>query len=151
MKSTSSRLWKCPRCGARLVSRNLSHACGEHSVARFLAGHGSAERRLFERFERMIARCGPYRRAPARTRVAFMAQVRFASVNRIGAGAIDVHFVLPRALTSPRFRRVEHLGKVHVHHLRLSKPGDFDAELQTWLAQSYREYGCRERLQLAKP
>jgi hypothetical protein len=129
-----------------LISRNLSHACGDHSVAKFLAGRGPRARSLFERFERAIARCGPYRRAPAKTRVAFMAEVRFASVNKISDDAIDVHFVLPRALESPRFRRVEHLGALHVHHLRLAAPGDFDGELRRWLAQSYREYGCREWL-----
>jgi hypothetical protein len=44
------------------------------------------------------------------------------------------------------FRRVEHLGKVHVHHLRLVSPRDFDREVQGWLLQSYREYGCRRWL-----
>lgn len=141
-----SARWACPRCGARLVSRNLSHACGDYTVAGFLAGKGKPARALFERFERMIARCGPYSRAPAKTRVAFMADVRFASVNRVTEAAIDVHFVLPRVVASPRFRWVEHLGKVHVHHLRLSEPADFDRELQRWLRQSYEEYGRREWL-----
>jgi hypothetical protein len=60
--------------------------------------------------------------------------------------AIDVHFVLPRVVASRRIRRVEHLGKVHVHHLRLAEPRDFDREVQSWLVQSYREYGRREWL-----
>src|SRR5262245_46246637 len=29
------------------------------------------------------------------------------------------HFVLPRSIDSPRFRKIEHLGKLHVHHVRL--------------------------------
>jgi hypothetical protein len=139
-------LWKCPRCGARLVSRNLSHSCGPHSVENFLAGASSTGRSRFERFVRVVAKCGPYETMPARTRVAFMAQVRFASVNRVTDEWMDVHFVLPRRLESPRFRRVERLGKLYVHHLRLTGARDFDRELERWLRASYREYGERRWL-----
>src|SRR5262244_3237475 len=111
-------LWKCPKCGVSLVVRNLSHACGDYSVAKFLKGKSEPGRALFAKFEALIARCGPYEVAPAKTRVAFLARVRFASVNRVGKDAIDVHFVLPRALASRRFRRVEKVGNVWVHHLR---------------------------------
>jgi hypothetical protein len=54
-----------------------------------------------------------------------------------------VHFVLPRAIDGLRFRRVEHLGKLHVHHLRLRERLDCDRELARWLRQSYRECGQR--------
>jgi len=142
-------LWKCPKCGARLVSRNLSHSCGPHSVEAFLAGAGPGGRSVFLRFVRAVGTCGPYETMPAKTRVAFMAQVRFASVNRVTDQWIDVHFVLPRQIRSPRFRRVERLGKLFVHHLRLASAGDFDPELEQWLQASYREYG--ERRWLRKP
>jgi hypothetical protein len=132
----------------KLVARNLSHACGDWSIERFLAGKSQTGRDLFARFQKMIAACGPYHIAPAKTRVAFLARVRFASVNRIGEDSIDVHFVLPRKLKSARFRRVEDLGKLHVHHLRLVGPDDLDAELAAWLAAAYSEYG--ERTWLAR-
>jgi hypothetical protein len=134
-------VWTCPKCGARHVTPNAWHSCGDHSVEEFLAGR---DRALFDQFERLVARCGPYSLAPAKTRVAFMAQVRFASVNRVGEDFIDVHFVLPRKLASERFRRIEKLGKLYVHHLRLSARADFDRELQSWLRESYRSYGLRE-------
>jgi hypothetical protein len=136
-------LWTCPRCGAKLISRNLWHACGDHSVEAFLAGKGERGRELFARFAAMIAACGRFEVAPAKTRVAFMAKVRFASVNRVGDDHIDVHLVLPRAIESPRFRKVERIGKVHVHHLRLRDARDLDGELAGWLRQSYEEYGQR--------
>ena len=125
------------------MSRNLSHACGDFSVEQFLAGATERGRDLFARFVALVAKCGPYDVAPAKTRVAFLARVRFASVNRVGKDSIDVHFVLPRALRSARFRRVEKLGKLHVHHLRLACREDFDAELQAWLRDAYVEYGER--------
>jgi hypothetical protein len=135
--------WECPRCGAKLVARSLSHACGPYSIEKFLEGKSEIGRDLFRRFVTLIEKCGPYDVAPAKTRVAFMAAVRFASVNRVGNNFIDVHFVLPRAIDGRRFRRVEHLGKLHVHHLRLRERLDCDRELARWLRQSYREYGQR--------
>jgi hypothetical protein len=123
--------------------RNGVHACGDHSVEKFLEGATAHAQDLFARFVALIARCGPYETAPAKTRVAFMTKVRFASVNRLAEGHVDVHFVLPRAIESQRFRKVERVDNVFVHHLRLSEAKDFDRELATWLAQSYSEYGSR--------
>jgi hypothetical protein len=145
----ANKHWQCPRCGAKLIARNLSHACGAYSVETFLSGKSDTGRDLFARFVTLIAECGAHEVAPAKTRVAFMAKVRFASVNRVGRDSIDAHFVLPRALESSRFRRVEHLGKLYVHHLRLRVPEDFDRELAGWLRQSYREYGQRAWLESA--
>jgi len=142
-QASTPALWKCPRCGAKLISKNLSHSCGAFSVEKFLEGKTEVGRDLFERFAAMIAQCGPYEVAPAKTRVAFMGKVRFASVNRVGHDHIDVHFVLPRHLDSPRLRRVEHLGRLHVHHLRIRDGREFDRELSNWLRCSYLEYGQR--------
>jgi uncharacterized C2H2 Zn-finger protein len=147
---TGESLWQCPRCGARLLRKNLSHSCGDHSVEKFLRGKSERGRRLFAAFAAMVARCGPHHIAPAKTRVAFLALVRFASVNRVGDDNIDVHLVLPRRLLSPRFRKVEHLSNVYVHHLRLGGDAELDAELQSWLDASYREYGEREWLRPAR-
>ncbi len=57
-----------------------------------------------------------------KTRIAFMAQMRFASVNRASEEAIDVH-------------------------LRLARADDFDRELLAWLRASYEEYGTRQWLE----
>jgi hypothetical protein len=139
-------MWVCPKCGVKLVAKNLSHACGDYSIEKFLEGKTEQGRKLFELFVKQIAACGPYSVAPAKTRVAFMTKVRFASVNRIGKDAIDVHFVLAHKLKSKRFKRVEQLGKLYVHHLRLTNEADFDDELAAWIRLSYQEYGEREWL-----
>jgi hypothetical protein len=46
---------------------------------------GTRGRRVYNRFERLIANCGDYHVAPAKTRIAFLARVRFASVTRVTA------------------------------------------------------------------
>lgn len=105
-------------------------------MEKFLSGKGPRAQELFDSFARLIATCGPYDVAPAKTRVAFMASVRFASVNRVSAIGIDAHFILHRPLASPRFRRVERLGKLYVHHLRFTDPSQMDDEVRRWLCQS---------------
>jgi hypothetical protein len=115
-------------------------------VERFLAGHSAEERALYRRFVARVAAAGPYQVAPAKTRIAFLSQVRFASVNRLGPRGLDVHLVLPRRLPGPRFRRVERLGKLFVHHLRFTALEEIDAEVAAWLAASRAEYGERRWL-----
>jgi hypothetical protein len=139
-------MWRCPRCGVGLVSRNLSHACGDHTVDAFLARATPHARALYEGFVALIAACGPYELAPAKTRVAFLAEVRFASVNRVAPDAIDIHFVLPRAVDHAGIRRREQLGKLYVHHVRIAEARALDRPLAGWLRASYREYGQRRWL-----
>jgi len=137
-------MWRCPKCRVKGVAKNFSHACGDFSVKKFLEGKSATGEKLFRAFERAIAECGPYEVAPAKTRVAFLSQVRFASVNGVRDGALDVHLVLPRRLESARFRRVEKVGPLYVHHLRVTR---VDNQLKSWLRAAYREYGEREWLQ----
>lgn len=66
--------------------------------------------------------------------------------NRLGEDSIDVHLVLPRLIESDRFRRIERLGKLDVHHARLSSRRDLDAEFKRWMKASYVEYGTRQWL-----
>ena len=56
-------LWTSPRCGAKLITRNLSHSCGLATVAEWKARMGPRARQLFDRFECLIAQCGPYHTA----------------------------------------------------------------------------------------
>lgn len=130
-------LWSCPECGAKLASKNLSHSCGDWSVERFLSGKGEGARALFARFEGLVARCGPFERAPAKTRVAYMVRMRFAAVNGLSDGGLRAHVCLPRRLESPRISRVETVGKIHVHHFRVARPEELDDEVLGWLRESY--------------
>jgi len=81
------------------------HACGDYSVEGFLEGKGDRARELFDGFERLIAACGPYEVAPAKTRVAFMARVRFAGVNAISDRGMTIAFGLPRSLRQERLSK----------------------------------------------
>jgi hypothetical protein len=62
----TTKLWECPRCGAKLVAKNLSHACGPYSIEKFLDSKSEIGRDLFRRFVTLIEKCGPFEVAPAR-------------------------------------------------------------------------------------
>jgi Domain of unknown function (DUF5655) len=123
------------------------HACGDYSVEGFMAGKGRHARELFEGFESLIARCGPYEVSPAKTRVAFMGRVRFASVNSLSDRGMNIHFGLPRGIEHSRIRKVEPVGPSwFVHHMRITSTEELDDELLAWLQESYRQMGMQERL-----
>ena len=140
-------LWTCPKCGAKLVTRNLWHSCGQATLAEWKGGMGPKARCLYDRFERMIAACGEYHVAPAKTRIAFMGRVRFAGITSLSENGMTCAFALPRPLASPRFVRVkEEVPGWWSHRLRVTEPSQLDEQVQRWLRESYRLMGMRERL-----
>lgn len=52
-------LWTCLKCEAKLITRNLWHACGPHMVESFLEGKSPSGRALYRRFEELVQKCGP--------------------------------------------------------------------------------------------
>ncbi len=140
-------LWTCPACGAKLVSKNLWHSCGRATLQDWTARMGPRARVLYDRFERAIAACGPYHVAPAKTRIAFLARVRFAGITSLSERGMTCSFALPHALRSRRFAKVEEVAPAWwVHRLRVTDPDELDAEVQAWLRESYRLTGLQERL-----
>ncbi|HET7928753.1 MAG TPA: DUF5655 domain-containing protein [Actinomycetota bacterium] len=114
---------------------------------RIPGGQGDRARELFEGFERLIAACGPYEVAPAKTRVAFMGRVRFAGVHAISDRGMTIAFGLPRAMRHPRVRKIEDFGAGwYGHWVRISSPEELDDELLGWLRESYHQMGMQERL-----
>jgi hypothetical protein len=140
-------LWRCPRCGARFVTRNLPHSCGRATVADWTRRMGPRARALYRGFEAMIAACGPYSIAPARTRIAFLARVRFAGITAASETGITIAFALPRPLRSRRFANVAEVAPGWwVHRLRITNADQLDGQLQRWLCRSYHLMGMQERL-----
>jgi hypothetical protein len=112
---------------------------------------GPRARRLYRRFEQLIARCGPYHVSPARTRIAFLGRVRFAGITRLTEEGMTCSFALPYRLRAGRFAQVaEVVPGWWVHTLRVVEPAQLDAQVQTWLRRSYRLMGMQERLK-ARP
>jgi hypothetical protein len=140
-------LWHCPRCGVGLLTKNLWHSCGRATVEDWRRRMGPRARALYDRLEAMIAACGPYERAPASTRIAFLGRVRFAGVTAASEAGITINFALPEPVRAARFARVyEVVPGWWVHRLRITDPDQLDAQLQRWLKRSYDLMGMQGRL-----
>ena len=140
-------LWTCPECGAKLLTKNLWHSCGEATLEDWKARMGPKARALYDRFEEMIAACGPYHIGPAKTRIAFLGKVRFAGIQSLSERGMTCTFAMPEALESGRFARVWEVAPGWWgHRLRVTDPEQLDDEVQGWLHESYRLMGMRERL-----
>ena len=122
----------------------------EESVAFLRAGDGRRleeaddpkVRDLYDRFESMIANCGEYYAAPAKTRIAFMGRIRFAGVTRIADDGMACNFALARPLASKRFVKVEEIVPGWwVHRMWITDRQQLDAQVQRWIARSYRTMG----------
>lgn len=135
----------------RAVGGSSAGTCGTHAgttrSSRSSHRRGSGARELFEGFERLIATCGEYEVAPAKTRVAFMGRVRFAGVNAISDRGMTISFALPKPMHHVRIRKVEQVAPGwYGHWMRITSPEQLDDELLAWLRESYHQMGMQERL-----
>ena len=140
-------MWTCPKCGAKFVNMNQWHSCGRATVEEWLEGLGPRGIALYCRFEGLIRACGEFHVAPAKTRIAFLGQVRFAGITKLDDDAMVCTFALPHGIDSPRFARVEEVVPGwFVHTLVVTAPEELDEEVQGWIRESHRLMGMRERL-----
>jgi len=130
-------VWTCPRCDARFVQKNSSHSCVRRSLEDFLDDKPARAVKLFERLVAEVRRIGPVTLHPVKTRVALMVEVRFAAVNRFYDDYIDGHLWLKRRPPSPKFRKIDELGKDFVCHFRAADASFFDEEFRAYLRESY--------------
>lgn len=107
MKKVPSPLWTCPKCGARLISKNLWHSCGYATLDDWYARMSPRARELYDRFAQMIAECGEYHVSPAKTRIAFLGRVRFAGITNLSDKGMTCAFAMPYPLRSRRFIKVQ--------------------------------------------
>jgi uncharacterized protein DUF5655 len=123
------------------------HSCGYATVDDWLARMGPRARQLYDRFEDLIAACGPYHVSPAKTRISFLGRVRFAGITRLSEQGMTCAFAMPFPLRSRRFIKVEEVVPGWwSHRLRITDPAQLDEQMQSWLRESYRLMGLQGRL-----
>jgi hypothetical protein len=131
-------LWKCPRCGHRFVTRNLSHSCVRVHLADHFRGKPAERRRTWNRWVATARACGPVTAYAQKTRIVIQARVRFAGAV-VRTSYLDAGLWLRRRADHPRLRRIEDFGALGcVHHFRLESPDDIDAELVALMREAYR-------------
>jgi len=133
----SRPLWRCPRCGARLVTRNMWHSCGRFTLDPLFRRSEPHVLRLFKSLERMVRQCGPVTMIPQKTRVVFMVRVRFAAAYPRKASLL-VGLGLPRLVKSPRIRKAEVYARHFIGHMvEIRSAGDLDDVFRGWLREAY--------------
>jgi Domain of unknown function (DUF5655) len=143
MEPAGADLWICPRCGARLVSRNLWHSCGSYTLEDLFAGARPGVLDLAQRYVAMLHDLGDVQVLPQKTRLTCVARVRFAGLYPRKTG-FRATFALERWVDSPRIVKTEDYGPHgRIHHVDVRAADDLDDELRGWLEESYRTVGVR--------
>jgi hypothetical protein len=143
MESGGTDLWICPRCGARLVSRNMWHSCGSFTLEDLFAGARPGVLDLARRYVAMLHDLGDVQVLPQKTRLTCVARVRFAGLYPRKAG-FRASFALERWVDSARIVQTEDYGPHwRLHYVDVRTADDLDDELRGWLEESYRVVGTR--------
>jgi Domain of unknown function (DUF5655) len=141
-----AELWTCPRCGAKFVTPHMWHGCGAYSVDGFFEGKPPRLRELYGAWVALVREFGPFDQVPTKSRIAFMVRVRFAGVARLRRDALVCGFWLKREISSPRFTKVEHLGRSNwVYQFVLRDEAELDDEVRGWIREAY-EVGRQSHL-----
>jgi hypothetical protein len=122
-------LWFCPKCGARLVGRNLWRSCGQYTLDTLFATAAPGVLELAREYVAMPHLLGDVQVIAQKTRLVGVARVRFAGLSPRKHG-FQATFALHRWLDSPRIiRQVDHGPRWRGHHVRV-QPGP------TWMTSS---------------
>ena len=137
-------VWTCPRCGARLVTRNLWHSCGRFTLEALLARSDPSLITLAERFVDLVRTLGDVQVLPQKTRLVCVARVRFAGFTP-RKDHLVASFALHRWLDSPRVIRTHDYGpRWCAHFVAIRSADDLDDELREWLQESHDAVGMQQ-------
>ena len=139
-------VWTCPECGARLVSRNLWHSCGQLTLDALFAGAAPGVLELAREYVAMLRSLGDVQVLPQKTRLVCVARVRFAGLTPRKRGFL-ANFALHRWLDSSRIvKRVDYGPTWRMHHVMVRSRTDLDDELRGWLQEAHDVVGQQAHL-----
>ena len=135
--------WICPRCGARLATRNLSHSCVKVTLEELFSRSTPDALELARTYVAMLLALGDVQVIAQKTRLVAVARVRFAGLEPRRDGFI-ANFALHRWVDSPRIaKRVDYGETWRRHEVLVTTAADLDGELRSWLQESHDVAGMR--------
>lgn len=130
-------LWRCPKCGAKLVAKNMSHSCGRFTLERLFEKCDPIVYEIFLKFKGMIEAYGPAVMIPQKSRVVFMTRLRFANVVP-KKHCLICSLGLVKQHRHPTLIRVDHYSAHFIgHQFRICSPKELDEELSAMIPESY--------------
>jgi uncharacterized protein DUF5655 len=137
MARSQRPLWRCPECGHRFVTKNLSHSCGNYRLADHFTGTPPSVRQSFNRWVAVARKAGPVTVYAQKTRIVFQSRVRFAGAV-VKKTWLDAGIWVRRPVKHPRLVRTEYFGRLgYVHHFRIERPTDIDDALEKLIREAY--------------
>ncbi len=131
------KLWTCPRCRHRFVTKNLWHSCVRVPLRSHFRGAAAALFPTYRAWAALARACGPVTIYAQKTRIVFQARVRFAGAV-VRSGYLDAGLWLRRKAAHPKLRRVESFGSLgYGLHFRLATPADVDPALAALVREAY--------------
>ena len=139
-------LWVCPKCGARLVTRNMWHSCGQFTLETLFAKSRPGVIDLARNYVGMLQSLGDVQVIPQKTRLVCVARVRFAGLYPRKNGFL-AGFALHRWLHSPRIVKTNDYGpRWRGHYIDVRSEDDLNDELRTWLQEAHDTVGVQSDL-----
>jgi hypothetical protein len=136
----------CPRCGARLVTRNLWHSCGTYTLEGLFPRSDPAVVDLARQYVAMLYSLGDVQVIPQKTRLTCVARVRFAGLQP-RRDSFLASFALYRWLDSPGIvKTVDYGPRWRAHFVLVRAQSDLDDELGAWLQESHDIVGMQSDL-----
>jgi len=126
--------------------KNLWHSCGRFTIEALFASANPATLRLARKLIAVVTTLGDIQVIPQKTRLVFVARVRFAGlVPR--KDHIIVTFALQRRVKSARIERIIDYGqRWQAHQVRIRSATDIDDTMRAWLEESFRVVGLQRDL-----
>ena len=141
---TRRPVWTCPKCGARLISKNLWHSCGNFAIEDLFAGARPGGVELARKFVSLLQSLGDVQVIAQKTRLVCVARVRFAGLYPRKTG-FRAGFALRRWLRHPRIVKTADYGpRWRGHFVDIRSERDLDKELRAWLQESHDTVGVQD-------
>lgn len=139
-------VWRCPDCGARLVSKNLWHSCGRWTLEALFRASPPPVLALARKYVAILRSLGDVQVIPQKTRLVAVARVRFAGLTPRKDGFV-ASFALHRWLKNPRIiDTVDYGPRWRGHFVRVQSNADLDDQLRSWLQESHDVVGMQSDL-----
>ena len=117
------------------------------TIERHLEAGSEQGRVLFHRFVDIVAACGDYTTAVAKTTITFKGPRRGFAGARPKGDRLHGYFDVTYRVDDPRIGSVAPYQKdVFVHHFRVDSPEQLDDQFAQWIADAYDQVGCGNRL-----
>ena len=143
---TERPLWRCPKCGARLVTRNLWHSCGRFSLDDLFSASAPEVLAAARKYVTLLESLGDVQVLPQKTRLVAVARVRFAGLYPRKTHFLAA-FALHRWIANSRIvKTVEYGPRWRGHYVRITSAADLDDELRAWLQESHDVVGMQSDL-----